>query len=519
MKAPTLRILTGCVLTALVSLSGCATQSSRDISQQIGQAQSEAKAASKSPDTRIVTAQDVPWLVGKQIVPPRLQPTVLQTPITLITQSAWSLDQVVDYIARQTGLNIEMDPAMKVSQQFTLNTSGKLSQLLDQVSSMSDGQVYWKVRADNSIFLFSRETRSFEIPALNWSRQGNNQISSSSSSSSSGGGTGGTSGAGGSASVSSNGTGSISVKSSFTTDVWKELKNTAQAIAGNDAQVAVDPTNNMLVVTGTPPEEARVSEWVHKLSQDLQKQVVVDLKVYSVQVKNETNMGFNPTVAFQNLGQRFGFNLVGAPIPNISGGQTPFSLGASVLTPSSGTSNVGFYGTSGIVQALATMGRTSLVVSQSVVTLNGQPAPIQSALQTNYLEQSSTTPSVTSGIAPTTTLTPGSITTGFTAMVVPKVINDKILLGLSMTMSDLLALDTITSNNSTIQTPKVSLSATEQSVALKPGQTLMLTGFSQQDGQINDSGVGNSSFKMLGGGKDSSRSNQMLVVLVTARLM
>jgi type IVB pilus formation R64 PilN family outer membrane protein len=172
-----------------------------------------------------------------------------------------------------------------------------------------------------------------------------------------------------------------------------------------------------------------------------------------------------------------------------------------------------------VVQALSTLGKTSLMVSQTVVTLNGQPAPIQSAVQTNYLEASSTTQSTTSGIAPTSTLTPGAVTTGFTALVVPKVVNNRILLGLSLTLSDLLSMDSVSSNGSSIQTPKVSVTAEEQSVSLKPGQTLMLTGFRQVGGSANDAGVGNPDFKALGGGKDATSSHQMLVVLVTARLL
>lgn len=505
---------------AILSLSGCATQGFREASNVVGSAQQAALHAKSPRGLAVASFDKTPWLLGKEVAPPKSNPAVLRTPVTLMTQTGWPLSKIVDYISKDTGVNVEVDPDLSYGGVLSVSVSGTLQDLLNQVANESQGHIYWKVLDDGSVFLFSTETREFEIPALNWKTQISNRITSATSTAGSSGGASSTSTSSGSAgSATNNGSGEISVKNTATTDVWKELKSTAQAIAGPQTKISADPSNSLLVVTGTPPEIERVSAWAHKLTTDLQKQVAVDIRVYSVQVKSEDNYGFNPSVVFNSLGQRYGFTLTGAPTPSISSGETPFSLGASVLSPSSGTPGQGWYGSSGVVQALSMLGKTSLMVSQTVVTLNGQPAPIQSAVQTNYLASSSTTPSVTSGIAPTTTLTPGSVTTGFTALVVPKVVNNRILLGLNLTLSDLLSLDSVTSNGASLETPKVSITAEEQSVSLKPGQTLMLTGFKQEGGSANDSGVGNPGFKALGGGKDSTTSHQVLVVLVTARVL
>lgn len=541
-------------LAGILALGGCATQSMQAADHGVMQAKAQAEQAALPPTQPVVKVVDTPWLMGARVEPKHSRPAFLGRDVTLMTQDKMTLQQIASQIATITGINVQVDPSVYVpltgptvggptivgtppgqpgmpmpggtsnggptttaaSARMTVNYTGPLSGLLDQVDSGLG--VYHRVREDGSILFFSTETKSFSIPALNWATSNKGQITSASSTGSSGGGGGAPGGASGGA-ISTNGTGQITVSNETTVDVWKSLQTTAQSVAGAGAQVVADSSNGMLIVTGTPPQMARVTAWVRELSHSLQRQVAIDVKVYSINLNQEDNFGFNPTVVFNNLGQRYGFKVAGAPAPAVSSGTTPFSFGANVLTPSGTTPGQGFYGSSAVLQALSTLGRTSLVISRSAVTLNGQAAPIQQALQTGYLASSSTTPSTASGVAPTTTLTPGSITTGFTAMVLPRVADGRIILGMNMTLSSLLRLNQVSSNGSMIQTPTVTLSTAEQSVALKPGQTLMLTGLQQAGNSTTDNGVGDPSFKALGGGRDTQHGSQMLVIMVTARLI
>jgi len=542
-------------VAGILALGGCATQSMQAINHNVIEAKTQAEQATLPPTAPVVKVVDTPWLMGARVEPKHARPAFLNRDLTFMSQDKMSLQQIASQIATLTGINVQVDPSVYVpltgpangsgptlvgtppgqpglgvpggasgggstatpaTAKMAVNYTGPLSGLLDQVDSGLG--VYHRVREDGSILFFSTETKSFSIPALNWATNNKGQISSASSTGSSGGGGSGPSGGSGGA-ISTSGTGQITVSNETTVDVWKSLQATAQSVAGAGAQVVADSSNGMLIVTGTPPQMARVSSWVRELSQSLQRQVAIDVKVYSINLNQEDNFGFNPTVVFNNLGQRYGFKVSGAPAPAVSSGVTPFSFGANVLTPSGATPGQGFYGSNAVLQALSTLGRTSLVISRSAVTLNGQAAPIQQALQTGYLASSSTTPSTTSGVAPTTTLTPGSITTGFTAMVLPRVADGRIILGMNMTLSSLLSLNQVSSNGSMIQTPTVTLSTAEQSVALKPGQTLMLTGLQQAGNSTTDNGVGDPNFKALGGGRDTQHGNQMLVIMVTARLI
>jgi type IVB pilus formation R64 PilN family outer membrane protein len=494
-------------------LGGCSSLSAvQDSHEKFARASAAAQSAPTPRAVPVVEYANTPWLLGREVAPPRQQLPELSANLTLKSQSPLSLQEVGAFITRQTGIPVQLDSAAIKASPVSVDYSGPLSGLLTRVCG---GSLFWKTTKDGTIRIFSQETRSYEIPALYWKTAVDSNLSSASSMSNSSAGASTGSGAG---ATGSQGTGAISVKTTSQGDAWANLKNMVQAVAGKDADVVVDPVNSLLVVSATPPELDRVDELVKTLTAGMERQVAVDINMYSVQVNKEDNLGFNPSVVFNNLGQRYGFTLSGTTAPSVTGGQSGISFGASVLTPTP-TPNQGFYGTSGVIQALSTLGKTSLVLSQSTVTLNGQPAPLQSVLQTGYLASSSTQQSVTAGVAPTTTLNPGTVTTGFTAMVLPRVVNGSIMLGMNFTLSSLLGLNPVSSNGSMIQTPSVSLSATQQSVKLQPGQSLVLTALQQDSSSTQNNGVGSPNFALLGGGVNGQSGKQMLVIIVTAKLI
>lgn len=500
------------LLAASVLMGGCAVQ--RQVHAKVSAA---AQAAEKLKPPRaplvVEVVRDTPWLMGEAIAPPRPQPKILSTDLALMTQDSWSLDSLARYATDQTGVHIAISPSAEGAAPVRMSYSGSLAGFLDQACGTG---LHWRMREDGTVEIYRTRTETFTIPALFWQTKTDAKMTSASTmsqgaSSDSTSGTGAVGGA--------SGTGTISAENTTQGNTWGDLLKTAQAIAGKTAEVVTDPSDSTLVVTGTPEQLSRVARWVKRLSQSLQRQVALDVRMYSVQINHEDNVGFNPAMVLNTLGRHYGFTITGTSAPPVGSGASPVTFGASVLTPTTPGLNNTFAGTSGVLQALATLGRTSLVLSQSTVTLNGQPAPIQSVLQTGYLARSSTEPSITAGIAPTTTLIPGSVTTGFTAMLLPRVVDGNVLLGMNFTLSTLLGLNPSSATGASIQTPTVSLSTAQQSVRLKPGQTLMLTGLQQSTAKSTDTGVGTPKFKALGGGTDAQLGKQLLVILVTARLV
>ena len=510
-----------------LALGGCATTPTPTphVQQQIDSTTIAAKDQSLPASLPVVREVDAPWLLGQRVETQRPQPAILERRIVLAAAAPLRLEQIAGRIADSLGMEVEIDPSVDAAptaasaaggpsagkragpspgnsaakRTMRVDYAGSLRGLLGEVGSNLG--VYWRINPTGAIEFFATQTRAFAIDALNWSTENASQIATSAT------------GSGKDSSGTGASTGSITAKALSASDTWKSIQATAAQVAGAEAQVVADPSNGMLVVTAAPPQLARVATWVGQLNRSLNEQVALDVQVYSVDLKRADTLGFNPTVLFNNAASRYGLNLSGAPSPSVASGLNPLSFGASILTPSSSK----FAGSSAVLQALSQLGRTSLLVSRPAVTVNGQPTTIQQALQTGYLESSTTRPSTTPGIAPSTTLTPGTVTTGFTLLTVPRIDGNRIILGLSMSLSPPPKLSSFASNDAQIQLPTVSPTTAQEVAVLRSGQSLMLTGLQQTSNQSTDTGVGDPGFKLFGGGNGRQHDHSMLVVVVTAR--
>ncbi|MGK9453026.1 secretin N-terminal domain-containing protein [Acidithiobacillus caldus] len=546
------RVLRAVGMAVPVLLSGCATfHQVHEMQDGAEQSVQTARLPSSPP---VVSTVATPYLLGDEVQVSHRIPSLLRQKITLVSSTPLTLQQIAGKISEisgipvhvedlsqgsapgrpgtflpplpsQTGSGIGLASGSHSALAIPLNWSGSLSGLLDMVTAKNG--VWWNYR-DGAIRIFKTETRTFSLPALDWATNSSGSIVASAgangSSSGSSGGLGGGLGGGisestGGSSGSSNGntsTGMTSITNTSKIDVWKNLGKVAQTVAGG-GQVVADASTGTITVTGTPPQVRRVRDWVQGLSRQLQRQVAITVHVYNVNLNNEQNYGLNLSGAFQSLAQQYGVTLQGINPPSVSsGGPAPMSLGANILSTATGALGQ-FQGSSVAVQALSTLGHVTQVFSRSAISLNGEPTPIQVAQQTGYLAESSNT--TTANVGTTSGLIPGTVTTGFTAMFLPKIVDGRILLGMNMTISNLVSIQTISSGGSSIQVPTVDSSTFQQSVKLKPGQTLLLTGYSQSQGSTTHNGVGSPYFPLLGGGADASLSKQMIAIVITARIL
>lgn len=534
------------VLVLPLALTGCATfhqahQIQIHAEQRFAQYQPPAAPA-------VISTVDTPYLMGTAIHVQQVVPSILKQSVTLVSSNPLTIQQIAARISELTGIPVRVDnlqsssskavkttslpplPGMNneilssadgqqgrnyAQNEIPLNWHGSVSGLLDYATAKEG--VFWKYR-DGAVHIFRTETATFSIPALAWSTKAKGSIvaaaGTTSDSSGSSSGASSTSSSGSSSGQSSSSTGSTTIQNTSAVDVWGSLQKTAETVAGKSARVMADASTGTLTVTGTPPEVDQVRQWVRELSRQLSRQVEITVHVYDVQMNNEQNYGLNLSGVFNSIGKRYGVDFTGIAPPTPTGNVSPMTLGASV-----GTSPDGEMGTGSAVavQALATLGHVTQVFSRNAVTMNGQPVPIQVAKQTSYLAENSTTN--TANVGSTSGLIPGTVTTGFTAMFLPRVVNGRVLLGMNMTISNLVSLTTDSSGGDSIQVPTVDSSTFQQSASLKPGQTLLLTGYSQSSGNTSRNGVGSPYFPLLGGGADATTSKQMIAIVVTARVL
>ncbi len=372
--------------------------------------------------------------------------------------------------------------------------NGQLSGLLDLIAARYNISWEWE---GQGVRFYKTKSQTFRIVAL----PGNTSLKSNIGTQSGGSGTGGS----GSEATSTNANAEQQAGTEFTgLSVWTGLEDSIKTMLTTDGKITVTPSTGTITVTDTPIVLERVSKFVDDQNMSLARQVVINVKVLSVDISDSDEYGINWDAVYQNVNRSIGVSLGNSISPSV--GATNMTL--SVL----GGGN--WDGTSAMINALSKQGKVSQVTSASLVTLNNQPAPIQVARQTAYLASSQTTIG-TAGTGNTTTLQPGKITTGFSMNMIPHILDsNKLMLQYSGDISALIRIDEVTSNGSTIQTPQVDTRNFLQRVIMNGGETLVVTGFEQFNLNGTTQGVGDAENLALGGQVKTNKGKSVLVVLI-----
>jgi type IVB pilus formation R64 PilN family outer membrane protein len=388
---------------------------------------------------------------------------------------------------------------------------GTLRGLLDTAAARFG--VYWKYE-NGAIVFFYTATRVYQVVAIpGESKVDTNVVSGASNSggaASSGTGAAGGAGAGSASAgagagaaptVSSDNTANITMNAQLS--VYNGLQTAIKAMLSPAGSVIVSPATGSIAVTDTPDVLERVGEFMEQQNQVLARQVLINVTVLSVTLSAQDSYGINWGAVYNALGTRFGITTAFTSMI-----QNPSELSATVITPSSRASS-----TSAIIDALSTQGTVHRKTSASITTLNDQPVPVQVAEQQGYLAQISTTNTV--NIGSQTSLTPGTVTTGFNLTVLPHVLDDgTIMMQFYSNISSLVSLVPFGPTNQQIQLPTVDTRNFLQRIAVKSGQTLVISGYEGINDQNNRQGVGNPSNYAMGG-FNASGTREVIVILLS----
>lgn len=544
------------------TLAGCATFHHVHAMQRQTDRSMTRYQAPKAPP--VVSTVNTPYLMGAEVDVQHAMPAILRLPVTIRSGAEMSLPEVASAFSSAVGIPVVLGqmhlsgkaggglsaaslpaaslpplpgqssgglaPSTGGHGGMFVNWNGSREDFLNAVAAHFS--CWWKWRHGEVVF-YRIETRTFTIPAFATTETASNSISANSGGSqggSSGGSTGGAmggsmggssgsmGGASGGSSGGSSGEAQVSIQNSAHLNVWKNLQKEAETIMGGHGRVFANPSMGTLTVTGTPMQVDSANRWVRALRRQMGRQVSIVVHVYDVQSNSGQSYGMTPTLAFGNAAKSLGVSFQGAPAPSLNSSATGSSAAASPLSIAANIMSGPFSGSGVVLSALATVGTVVNNYTYPVVTLNGQPVAVQSASNTGYLAETSPT-IVSQGIATTGGLQPGQVTTGFTAMLTPRVVGDDIYLNLDMTISALKQLQEFTSGGQVIYTPNTTSFSAPQIVKLKSGQTLMLTELVQNSGNINRNGVGSPKFFLFGGGAAASKGHQMVVITVTARIL
>ena len=178
-----------------------------------------------------------------------------------------------------------------------------------------------------------------------------------------------------SASTNDTGGGTNTLSSNFSFDFWKEFSENINSILTAQANTyfknplpIIDKTSGLVTITGTKLQLNRVKKYIQELNKRLHKEVLVDVKIYSVKLSQSHQSGIN----WSNLSLAIGAS------PKLTS-----NIGQTILDNST-------FKLSGLLNFLAQYGQVNSISNPKITTLNNQKAIITVG-ETRYYSYKSVT--------------------------------------------------------------------------------------------------------------------------------
>jgi type IVB pilus formation R64 PilN family outer membrane protein len=394
-----------------------------------------------------------------------------------------------------------------------LSYRGSLASFLDSMTSRLG--LGWEYR-DGAIEIRRFITRSYSISALPGSTTYRSSL-----------GKNGGIDAGATGGANSSSTGSFSsemrVAMESNVDYWASLEGTLKAMLSAKGRLAVNQGTGTVTVTDIRDVVDRVTRYLEEENRIMTRQIAFEVKLFAVQAEDGSEFGVNWDVVYSKLTNLLPDVTIGLQSPATIVGPGAGSIGVSVVRdPLTGNGGINtLSGSSALVQALASVSKVSLVTSQRAVTLNRQVVPVAVTEQVAYVAETSAQTSGT-GSSQTTTLglKAATVTTGFILNLMPSVTErNGMVLTVGLDLSELRSLEPFRvgsgPNEQKVQQPVVASTQFIQRVALRTGETLVLSGFERVNSNSRQRTLDTGVSPGLGGSFSGRTRKESLVFMIT----
>jgi type IVB pilus formation R64 PilN family outer membrane protein len=486
-------------LTILLWLSGCAHKDAVTEDQITGQGE-KFQALSRS---RAVTVVDEPYLGAKVV--PIASDASLDLRVTLRRKG--TLSEMADSISEMTRMAVQVSttipepltgqageaaplPVIPASS-LSVSYEGSLRGLLDQLSMQSG--FGWDYNASTNTVIFARlMVRTFTLLSAPGEVAYTNQITNKSKENT-GGSLSGTSGVGQTVSTEDTSVQTAqtnTVKLKF--DVWKDTEAVVKSMLSKNGTVVANQSSGTLTVRDNPGNVRQIATVISEINARLQRQVALNVQVWSLQVADDGEVGLDLQAIFRN-----------SDVSVVAGSLAGFGqLNTASATIVSGK----LKDSAGVLKALKQWGQATQVTSAGGVMLNNQPLPVQAVTRHTYLAAVSTN---TTEYGQTSGITPGEVTSGFGMTVIPHILDKRrLILQYNISLAALDEMNEFRTEEILVQLPKVSQRAFSQRTQMQMGQTLVLAGFAQQTQNVDNS------FGLLSSVRGADYGKMLLVITI-----
>jgi MSHA biogenesis protein MshL len=298
---------------------------------------------------------------------------------------------------------------------------------------------------------------------------------------------------------------SISTRSS--SDFWPELEASLKGLVGTDGgrAVIVNAQSGVIAVRANPRELRDVQQFLDKIQDIASRQVIIEAKIVEVELSSAFRAGINwaaiaqqgnRTISGFQTGPQQGFgsnNLQLLNQPSVPVTVGPGNPVTSVLTNSLGGAftlavNAGSF--NAYVELLATQGKTRVLSSPRVSTINNQKAVIKAGDDEYFVTGVSSNTVVGVGASTSSNLDLAPFFSGVALDVTPQLSGDgQIILHIHPTVSDVTQkVLTVTAQGVTNSLPLAFSQVRESDsvVKAKSGQLIVIGGLMLSNHQVQD---------------------------------
>lgn len=488
-------------------LGGCTTvgQQVRDnANRDIKQAETAFGLTQEAPrQPRVVDSYD--FYVSTKAIRVRddagLLPPVFRLPMSLTINPRASMRDIGQQVARAASISVSFahdveTEASQPSMNAGLQLNAPLKDVLDNIARQNN--VSWRYR-DGAVEFYRVETRVFQVYAPPGSSEATTTLSNKNSAA----------GTGNNQSTSSNGQ---DYKQVSKVDFWGSTEqDIKQMLSPNRGKVVISQSLGAVTVTDTPVVLNSIDAYIKQINFLRSRNISIAVQVYAVETNAGEAFDLRLTTVYEKLGE-YGLKLI-SPTSGVI--ENSGSVSASVTNERSR-----FLGSGAFMQALNSIGSASEVDNFSIVTVTGEPAPLNSLVNEGYLAKVSVQQPSYVGGTPTQSLEPGIITYGASGMLTPKLINGTDMqLRVALDLSSKLGLRKVTSTDggASIQIAETGSRSFANTFNIKTGQTLII-GLQTAQNTFSGSSMidpDKASSVFAGGARSSKQTTRTLVFAIT----
>ena len=263
----------------------------------------------------------------------------------------------------------------------------------------------------------------------------------------------------------------------------------SQPLSDGKNDVAINPVAGTVTVLGTARQQELVQQYLDRVMQSAQRQVLIEATIVEVTLKDQYRAGIDWSRVAQNA-TGWTINTVGAGTNALASSLTPFIQATYT--------NTGKNGFSAAIDLLESFGNTKVLSSPKLMALNNQTALLKVVNNLVYFTIKADTVSTASvGTTTTFSTTPQTVPVGVVMSVLPQ-INENGMVSLTVRPTISRQVGTVEDPNPELKKnnlnisnriPVIQVREMESLLQVRSGQTVVLGGLIQDDSNTARDGL------------------------------